>query len=74
MQSWGPQPRLRQKRSVDTKMTDKELFQNMPLGDLWSDAQLVSIYKYLRQSKKTTIPDTWVDVFENLDAQLDGID
>lgn len=53
MTSWQAQPRLRQKRPVDTNLSDKELFESLPLGDVWRDANLADCYRYLRLSKKT---------------------
>lgn len=73
MTSWQAQPRLRQKREVNTNLSDKELFSSLPIGDLWPDAKLVEAYRYIRQSPKTTVPDTWHSVFEELDAELDKI-
>ena len=70
MSSWHCQPRLRQKKTVDTSKSDRELFEELPLDDVWEDAKLVDVYFYLRASKKTRIPDTWVRVFEELDTQL----
>lgn len=32
-QQWRPQPSLRQKKSVDARATDVEIFQALPLGD-----------------------------------------
>ena len=70
MSSWRCEPRLRQKKTIDTKKSDRELFEELSLDDVWEDAKLVDIYFYLRASKKTQIPDSWVQVFEALDAQL----
>ena len=58
------------KKTVDTSKSDRELFEELPLDDVWEDAKLVDVYFYLRASKKTRIPDTWVRVFEELDTQL----
>lgn len=70
MSSWRCQPRLRQKKTVDTSKSDRELFEELPLDDVWEDAKLADVYFYLRASKKTQIPNTWVQVFEELDTQL----
>ena len=71
MGSWQVQPRLRQKRPVNVNLSDRELFNALPLGDTWADAQLIDVYKYLRKSKKTMVPNTWVPVFEKLDSQIE---
>lgn len=74
MTTWRPQPHLRQKVEVNTNLSDRELFQNMPLGkDLWHDAQLVEAYRYIRKCKKHSVPNSWQSVFEDLDAELDRI-
>lgn len=52
------------------ELSDRELFARVPLGDLWPDADLVSVYKYLRDSKKTAVPSSWQTVFDELDVEL----
>lgn len=73
MTSWKPQPRLRQKQEVDTGLSDKEIFQRMPLGDLWPDANLVEVYRYVRAHRRSAVPSSWVSVLEELDAELDRV-
>lgn len=73
MTSWQAQPHLRQKKPVDTSLSDRELFCSMALGDLWPDAKLVEVYRYIRQSRKTHVPPSWVTVFEELDVELDKV-
>ena len=63
-----PAPTMRQKVKVDPRATDVETFNQLELGDVWADANLVSVYKYLRQG--VTIPDTWHQVFVQLDGEL----
>lgn len=58
------------KKTIDTSKSDRELFEELPLDDVWEDAKLADVYFYLRASKKTQIPNTWVQVFEELDTQL----
>ena len=70
MKAWRPEPHLRQKRTIDLSRTDKELFQEMELGDLWQDAQLVECYRYLRSKKGYAVPLSWQAVFEDLDAEI----
>ena len=71
MTSWQAQPKLRQKRPVDVNLSDREMFNSLPLGDVWADAQLIDVYKYLRKSKNTMVPNTWVPLFEELDRQIE---
>ena len=42
---------VRVRRSVDTKRTDRELFEAMPLGDPWLESSIHEVYFYLRESK-----------------------
>lgn len=71
MDGWRPQPRLRQKRPVDLERTDWELFSRLSLGDVWPDAGLIGVYKYMRHSTKCKIPSSWQCAFDDLDAELE---
>ena len=59
---------MRQKVSLDPKSTDVQIFQNLDLNDVWADADLVSVYKYLRGG--VSVPDTWHEAMAQLDAEL----
>lgn len=63
-----PCPTIRQKVPIDPKATDVQLFSQLDLGDVWEDADLVSVYKYLRQG--VTVPDTWQLPLAKLDNEL----
>ena len=63
-----PSPTLRQKVRVDPKKTDVEISRSLPLGDTWSDASLVSVYRYLRSG--VVPPDTWLDAMAQFDSEL----
>ena len=73
MSTWKPQPKLRQKREIDCSLTDLELFNQMSLDDLWIDAELVDVYRYLRRYKPHTVPPSWETTMEKLDAQLESL-
>lgn len=75
MTGWSAQPTLRQKQEIDTSKTDREIFRDLKLGDLWQDADLVSCYRYLRKSKRfsSAIPSSWENVFMDFDAELDKV-
>ena len=47
---------------VDSSVPLTELFAAMPWGDLWNDADMVSVVRYLRGSKKLRIPPEWREV------------
>ena len=72
MDTWKPQPHLRQKREVDLNLSDKEIFEGMSLGDIWGDAKLIDAYKYIRAYKPSTVPDSWQTVLDQLDKDLDA--
>lgn len=63
-----PVATMRQKVSVDPRATDLEVFVQLELGDHWPDADLISVYKYLRQG--TTVPDTWQSAMSQFDKEL----
>ena len=73
MTTWKPQPKLRQKKEVDSSMTDLELFSAMELGDVWEDCNLIEVYRYARRYKPETVPPSWQNAMEKLDAQLNEL-
>lgn len=72
MKGWHPQPTLRQKRAVPADSTDVDVFRSMSVGDLWVDADLPKVYRYLRQNKSLVIPDTWHEAIREFDMALDA--
>ena len=40
-------------------LSDREMFERLPTGDLWSDAELVPVLVYLYESPKVRIPCSW---------------
>ena len=62
---------LRHKNFVDPAKTDREIFSNLELGDVWADAHLAKVYFYARQNKHLAIPDSWVATIEQFDKELD---
>jgi len=65
-----PRPTLRQKIRIDPRKTDAQLFGELPVGDVWEDAKLVDVYKYLRSGCYDKIPDSWHDVMAEFDREL----
>ena len=63
---------LRNKNTVDTSLSDQELFRNMPLGDVWDDAAVASAYYYLRGGQHLVIPPSWETAVREFDEQLDA--
>ena len=63
---------LRHKNCVDLSKSDREIFSDMGLGDVWADANLANVYFYARQNKWLVIPDSWVATIEEFDKELDA--
>ena len=61
---------LRHKNYVPSTKSDRELFEEMPLGDIWSDANLARTYFYARDNKRLIIPESWLPTIENFDEEL----
>lgn len=72
MQTWRPQPTLRQKKEIPFGATDVDIFRSMPLGDVWLDAQLPEVYRYLRSNQKLIVPDSWEVALGEFDAALEA--
>lgn len=70
MDTWRPQPVLRQKKPFAADSTDRQIFESLKLGDPWPDAGLPDAYWYIRKSSRAAIPDSWLDAFEAFDAEL----
>ena len=50
---------LRGKPDLPQRQTDRELFENTPLGDCWWDADLPQVFFYLMENKHLKIPESW---------------
>ena len=72
LDSWRPQPTLRQKVDLDVQLTDRQLFASLELGDVWADAKLPAVYWYLRNLNSLSVPDSWEREFSQLDDALKG--
>ena len=64
LREWRPQPTLRQKVQLDLIRTDRELFAEIPISDVWDDAGLPRVYWYLRTMKCLKIPASWDAEFQ----------
>ena len=49
----------RRKPHIAEDVSDRELFDRLPLNDTWCDAKLFEVFNYLWQSKSTCIPESW---------------
>lgn len=50
---------LRGKPDVPLEASDRELFDQLPLGDLWWDADMPAVFHYLLENKHLRIPVEW---------------
>lgn len=62
---------LRHKRPVNLKMSDKDLFQSLPVGDLWLDGCMHQVWFYIYACKHVHIPDSWVVVMEEFNKEVE---
>lgn len=69
LDGWRPQPSLRQKKALNPRDTDVQIFASLSLGDVWSDAELIECYHYLRKGS-TSIPPSWEGAFRAFDKEL----
>ena len=53
---------MRQKAFVDPKFTDKDIFEQLPLGDTWLDAKMHLVWKCIYESRHADIPASWQNV------------
>ena len=68
---WG-QPRfdLRQKKNIDPKKTDLQVFRSLDNTDPWVDAKLPQMFLYLYENKKLTIPSEWQPAMEQFRSEM----
>ena len=61
---------LRNKREVATAKTDREIFEEMTLDDVWWDAELPQLYWYLKEHLTFTIPPSWESTIQHFEKDL----
>lgn len=64
---------MRHRGEVDTSLTDKELFEQVPLGDPWIDGCLYEVWNYLYQNRHLAIPASWVQTMRDFDQELTAL-
>ena len=65
-----PRKCLRQKPIVSSTATDRELFDGMDVGDVWSDGEIIQVWAYLYSNKRLRIPETWQLSLSNFNKTL----
>lgn len=68
-----PRLDLRQKVGLNPALTDLEIFQNLPLGDPWVDAQVPGLFLYLLKNPNLVIPDGWQVEMAEMKAQMEQL-
>ena len=67
----GPfQPCLRQKLPVNYKASDRRIFAEMPLGDVWLESGIHLAWDYIYSNRHLNIPDSWVATMKQFDDEL----
>eukprot|EP00435_Cladocopium_sp_Y103_P027890 s546_g6.t3 len=66
------QPRmdLRTRPKLDLRKSDRELFEDLPMGDIWFESQCHLAFEYLFTSKSLRIPQTWESTMTTFRAEL----
>lgn len=58
----------RRKVMTPEGLSDREIFQQMPLGDTWDDADLFTVFTYLWSSASTCVPESWRHTMEEFEC------
>ena len=61
---------VRTKYDANVLMSDKELFETLPLKDPWLDADMVTVFCYMMDHPKTVIPDSWLQTMQSFREEL----
>lgn len=61
---------MRHRLKIDPKKTDRELFESLPLGDVWVDGKMHLVWKYIYTSKYVSIPASWENAMKIFDDEL----
>ena len=71
-----PEPVLRQKRYVAPGQTDISIFSSLVVkdyDDLWPDADLWGVYKYLKNNKRLRLSAEWSCALEDFETEVDAV-
>ena len=49
----------RTKPNLPSDQTDRELFTDLAMHDVWVDADMYSVFELLWESSRTSVPDSW---------------
>lgn len=51
-------------------MSDKDLFESLPTGDLWLDGHMHKVWKYIYRCKYVCVPNSWQSVMKAFDEEV----
>ena len=63
---------LRQKRRLDPRQTDLEIFAAAVDDDPWVDAQIPNLFLYLYRNPRLRIPAGWEAVMEQMKGEMEN--
>ena len=55
---------------MDAGLSDKEIFDALPLNDPWEDARMLQVFDYLMSHPRTTVPASWENSMMQFHQQL----
>lgn len=61
---------LRALQVIANDLSDRQLFEQLPLDDTWDDADLYTVFKYMWDSRSTHIPETWQPTMQQFELQF----
>lgn len=65
-----PRKSMREKPALSTTATDRELFEQMEIGDVWAEAELIQVWSYLYRNRHLTIPESWQSTMKSFNHML----
>ena len=60
----------RNKVCLDSTLSDRQMFERLPLGDPWCDADLSAVFFFLYESSSTHVPNSWQQVMKDFAGSL----
>ena len=67
----GPfQAVLRKKEFIDPALSDRNIFERMPLGDVWLESKMHLAWGYIYNNKHMVVPPSWQSAIETFNKEL----
>ena len=61
---------FRSKVGTPPHLTDREIFEQLPLGDVWHDAHMLEAWDFLWNHALTSVPDSWLECMTRFDREF----